>query len=117
MTDYEQDYFNFCVEAMLHGYTIRSGGRQMLKYQGRQVPLARAVWNFCYPNDPVLSTEVIHHKDSNRMNDSIGNLEKMDAGLHMKLHIEKPVKTRYKTKQKVKKPKKSYYERIYPEDY
>ena len=43
-------------------------------------------------------TEVIHHKDGNKMNDACDNLQKMNAGEHMKLHVEQRQEKRNKTK-------------------
>lgn len=109
MTEYEQEYLEFCLEAVQHGYIIMSGARQMLKYQDRQVPLSRALWNYWYPDDPVLSTEVIHHKNGNRLDNGIDNLEKLNAGDHMKLHTESLRQLRKEGKPypyKTRKPKK-----------
>lgn len=122
MTDYDKEYFEFCKIALEHGHIIKSSGRQMVKYGDKQVPLSRALWNKHYPDDPVLSTEVIHHINGDKMDNNITNLQKMTAGEHTKLHIEhirrlkqegKPYP--YKTRGPSGKPKKKRYVRIYPD--
>lgn len=124
MNEYEQEYFDFCLEAMVKGHVITSAGRQMLKYGDRQVPLHRALWNFCYQDDPVLSTEVIHHKNECHLDNRIENLEKMSAGEHNQLHVERVRQLRiegkpypFKLRGPSKRPKKKNYERKYPDSY
>jgi hypothetical protein len=40
------------------------------------------IWWLCNPDDPILQDEVIHHKDENRSNNCIENLEKLQEDVH-----------------------------------
>lgn len=48
--------------------------------------LSHDVWNYYHPNDPILSHEVIHHRNRNPSDDRIENLQKMDDGEHKSFH-------------------------------
>jgi hypothetical protein len=44
------------------------------------------VWNTAHPDDPVTSGDVIHHKDEDKQNDALSNLEKITQSEHARLH-------------------------------
>ena len=48
--------------------------------------LSHDVWNYYYPDDPILKDEVIHHKNGDPSDDRIENLQKMKRGDHSSLH-------------------------------
>jgi len=50
------------------------------------IHLSRDVWNYHYPNDPVLEGEIVHHISEDTMDDKIENLQKMTFGEHNSLH-------------------------------
>ena len=54
-------------------------------YVGRK-PLSHIVWNENNPKNMWRPGYVVHHKDSNTLNDSIGNLILVTRGVHNKLH-------------------------------
>jgi hypothetical protein len=88
LSEYDREYLEFCKEAIQYGKQSMSKGRRYLYYKGKSIAIARALWNLWHPEDPVRITEVIHHKDGDRLNDSYENLQKIEAGKHMKLHVE-----------------------------
>lgn len=98
LDSYDQEYYDASIEALFHGRHFITKGRVFIRYGGRTFARTRALWNLGHPNDPVLVTEVIHHKDGNKMNDACNNLEKMSAGEHMKLHMEQQHEKRKMTK-------------------
>lgn len=51
-----------------------------------QMLLSHDIWNFYNPNNPILSEEIIHHKNRNTLDDRIENLEKMTRRKHISLH-------------------------------
>jgi len=54
----------------------------------KDVKFCHIVWNAYNPNDKIIkgSSFCIHHKDGNRLNDNIKNLEKLTHGGHVSLH-------------------------------
>jgi hypothetical protein len=44
------------------------------------------VWNTAHPEDPVTAGWIIHHKDEDRTNDVIENLEKITQSEHARRH-------------------------------
>lgn len=44
------------------------------------------VWNTAHPEDPVRPGEVIHHKDEDKQNDDLSNLEKITQSEHARQH-------------------------------
>ena len=50
--------------------------------------LSHDVWNYYNPNDKIEECDgnIIHHKDKNKSNDNIENLQKMTIGEHNSLH-------------------------------
>lgn len=72
--------------AFINSYVHR--GRRFCKDKQR---FSHFVWNFYNPDDRIDLKDlefVIHHKDGNRLNDSIANLEKITRGKHTVLHKE-----------------------------
>lgn len=98
LSEYDSEYLTFCKEAIQYGKQSMSKGRRYLYYKGKSIAMARALWNMWHPDDPVKITEVVHHRDGNRLNDSYENLQKLEAGLHMKLHVEQRREKRKKAK-------------------
>ena len=71
----------------------------------RIIPRAHYVWLNTYPNDSILSDEVIHHKDENKENDAPNNLRKMTSFKHKSLHSNYGTKSLAKWKRE--NPKKA----------
>jgi hypothetical protein len=86
MDDYDKEYFSFCIEALQQGSLYMSKGRYHIRHNGRSVALARALWNYWHLDDPVLITDIIHHRNGDKSDDRWLNLEKMPAGEHIKWH-------------------------------
>ena len=61
-----------------------------------QTYLSHDVWNYNYPNDPILENEVLHHKNGDRSDDRIENLEKMTREEHSRLHAIGENNSQYK---------------------
>jgi len=55
---------------------------------GKRVRAARVVWDTYHPDNLVKKGEVIHHKDGNKRNDNIENLEKMADSMHRSTHAK-----------------------------
>lgn len=53
-----------------------------------QIKLSHAIWNHYNPNDKIQSKDgyMIHHKDEDKSNDKIENLQKVTRKEHAKLH-------------------------------
>ena len=49
--------------------------------------LAHVVWNEHNPDNPYRIGYHVHHKDENKLNDDISNLELMTKAEHRKLHL------------------------------
>lgn len=94
MDNYEVEYTKHCIEAVQNGKATYRGGREYISYKGKTIAASRALWNFWHPNDPLKETDVVHHKDGDKTNNSIENLVKMSAGEHMALHRKNPVRGR-----------------------
>lgn len=102
LDDYDREYYSASIEALFNGRHLITKGRVFLRHKGRTFTRTRALWNLGHSDDPVLSTEVIHHKDGNKMNDACDNLEKMSAGEHMRLHVlQKQEMSKKKTAEKL----------------
>jgi len=54
---------------------VRHGRITVYLEDGSRIAKAHYVWNKYFPNDPILSGEIIHHKDEIKINDE-KNLEK-----------------------------------------
>lgn len=61
-------------------------GRYYMTVNGERVPRAYVVWNKYNPDDPILSDEVIHHINEDKLDDKITNLQKMKEWEHKRLH-------------------------------
>jgi hypothetical protein len=101
LDDYDQEYYDASIEALFRGRHFITKGRVFIRYNRRTFARTRALWNLGHPDNPVLMTEVIHHKDGNKMNDACDNLQKMSAGEHMKLHV---LQRQKRTKTEIIKP-------------
>lgn len=55
----------------------------------RYIQRSHWVWLQHHPDDPILPGQEIHHKDDNRLNDDIDNLEKLWKRDHEALHGER----------------------------
>lgn len=44
------------------------------------------VWNTAHPNDPVMPGEIVHHRDEDKQNDDLSNLEKITQSEHARRH-------------------------------
>lgn len=44
------------------------------------------VWNTAHPEDPVQAGDVIHHRDEDKTNDDLSNLEKTTQSVHAANH-------------------------------
>jgi hypothetical protein len=106
MDNYEVEYTNFCVEAILKGKPSYRNGREYITYKNKTVVSSRALWNYWHTDDPLKETDVVHHKDGDKTNNSIENLVKMNAGEHMALHRKNPVRN---NKQRQAAPRPEYY--------
>jgi hypothetical protein len=74
-------------------YWLYEGNRYYERYKKR---LHRAVWE--YHNGPIPKGFHVHHKDNNRANNSLENLELLSHTDHAKLHMQDP--ERIKTSKK-----------------
>ena len=65
-----------------------SKDNRWVRTTGNQERLSHDVWNFFYPNDPILKGDgyIIHHKNGDSSDDRIENLQKMKFGEHTGLH-------------------------------
>ncbi len=57
-------------------------------FKGKRYKLANVLWNICHPDDPVMSDEMVHHKDGDKKNDDPSNHEKMTKKAHKSLHSQ-----------------------------
>ena len=56
-------------------------------YKGKREYLHRVIWMEAHPEEELLATDVIHHKDENPFNRDIDNLEKVkDGAEHLARH-------------------------------
>jgi hypothetical protein len=55
-------------------------------YINSNIKLAHLVWNHYNQDNPVIKGVVVHHKDEDKLNDHISNLELMTKSNHRKLH-------------------------------
>lgn len=67
-----------CVYVNVHGYVIVQHGRHQQKLH--RLVMEQALGRDLTPN------EAVHHKDGNRLNNELGNLELMTRGEHSRLH-------------------------------
>ena len=72
----------FDLEAIRKGKEHLSKGRNYLRYQGKSIAVARALWNFWHPNDPLCSTDVVLYKNNNTKDETLENLIKVSASKH-----------------------------------
>ncbi len=57
------------------------------KYFGK-ISFCHYIWNLYNPRNKIVKNDncLIHHKDGNKLNDDINNLEKLTYSKHMKIH-------------------------------
>ena len=80
----EQDliYFDFSINALMKWKPYLSKGRNHLLYLGKSILVARALWNFWHPKDPLHSTDVVLHKNNNTNDETLENIIKITAIEH-----------------------------------
>ncbi len=85
---------------------VRSG-RYYMTVNGKRLPRAYVVWNKYNPNDPIKPGEVIHHKNEDKLDDRIENLQKLPDSEHRRLHGKDIGKRKFK-EFKEKHPEESH---------
>jgi|GEM_PF-4760312 len=83
---YEIDWKEVVEKGAVRCKKDRNGDRRTIVYQGVTCRFSMAVWNANHPDNLVGPNEVIHHKDRNKLNDEIENLQKMTKAEHARLH-------------------------------
>ena len=68
-----------------NGYTINSDGYRYLKIGNKYVLEHRIIME-AYLNRKLKRNETIHHKDMNKLNNDISNLEVLSRAEHSRLH-------------------------------
>lgn len=81
-----------------------SDNYRRVSIDGKEVRFSHIVWNFYNPNNQILKGDgfIIHHRDKNRLNDSIENLEKFIHNEHNRLHMKNRIVSK-ETRDKISK--------------
>jgi hypothetical protein len=87
-TESDLIYFDFSIQALRKGKQHLSKGRNYLRYQGKSIAVARALWNFWHPNDPLCSTDVVLYKNNNITEETLENLIKVSASQHAQMCLQ-----------------------------
>lgn len=78
LSDYDKEYFEWSQDAILYGKERILKGIKYIRYNGRQAPLARILWNNYFPEDPVLQTDLVIHINGDKTDFDLDNLIKID---------------------------------------
>lgn len=78
--------YEFYVDIYLLGKLKVFKKRKHLRIGNLFIPLSRVLWSIQHPDEVLLPTDDVHHKDGNKNNDSFNNLERMPRQPHMKMH-------------------------------
>ena len=78
--------YDFYVDIYLLGKLKVFKKRKCLRIGSLFIPLSRVLWAIQHPDEVLLPTDDIHHKDLDPNNDHYDNLERIPHRPHMKMH-------------------------------
>lgn len=72
-------------------YLGKTGGTNSNNLPYVEMPWHNYCWNYYHPNDRIAidDRDLIHHKNENKLDNSKGNLIKLDKSEHDRLHLTK----------------------------
>lgn len=86
LNSYEKELLEIIVKKKAHK---KSSGYYYFSYKGKWYKRSRVIMQL-YLNKILSPFEIVHHKDRNKENDSIENLEILNSSHHSQLDKEKP---------------------------
>lgn len=81
--------YDFYLELYLLGKVKKFKGRKHLRLGNLFVPWSRVMWILTHPDETLFPEDDIHHRDLDRTNDSLDNLERIEHKFHRELHHAK----------------------------
>lgn len=74
------------LEFYLHGKFKTFKGRRVLRIGNLFIPWSRVMWALSHPDETLLPTDDVHHKNEDKTDDRLDNLERCSHRGHMRMH-------------------------------